>query len=70
MCVMNASALNDNDETLAFLRAVLHPADGRAGHGRPAADMRRTGSMTQSPRVRSASGIPLIVGVAVSITIA
>lgn len=67
MPVFDASALNDNAEALAFLRAVLTPPDGRATLQSQADGSPRIRPLTQPQRRRSASGIPLIVGVAVSI---
>jgi len=71
MPVFDASALNDNDRDLAFLRAVLlGSGDGaRPRHGLPTGNGRRNGSGDEDRHPRSASGLPLIVGVPVSIAL-
>lgn len=71
MPVFDADVLNDNDEAVAFLRSVLAPSDGR-----PAPLVRKNSGLRRIRRAgrhlsgRSTSGVPLIVGVAVSITTA
>lgn len=64
MPVLDASALNDNREELAFLRDIL--ASGtRCGHRSARKGATHAGSFRHSLRL----GVPLVVGIPVSITI-
>ena len=67
MPVFDASALNDNDEALAFLRAVLAPPEGNTRLQRQVGGSPLATSDAQHPDRPRSSGIPLILGVAVSI---
>ena len=69
MPAFEASALNDNDEEMAFLWAVLSGSGARPRA--PAARAMSRGSPGAPLSLRSSSsGVPLIVGVAVSIILA
>ena len=67
MPVFDASALNDNDEALAFLRAVLALPEGNTRLQRQVGGSPLATSDAQHPNRPQSSGIPLILGVAVSI---
>ena len=71
MPAFEASALNDNDEEMAFLWAVLSASGSGARPRAPAARAMSRGSPGAPLSLRSSSsGVPLIVGVAVSIILA
>jgi hypothetical protein len=67
MPAFDASALNDNDEDLADLPIALAPPQGSARAQRSRSGSLEIASLAQPQPRRSSSGIPLIVGVAVSI---
>ena len=69
MPVLDASALNDNDDALAFLRAVLVPREGARTESHAG---RRFFCLFRRPASQQPLmlGIPLIVGVVVSISMA
>jgi hypothetical protein len=69
MPIFCASALNDNDEALAFQRAVLAPPEGRERPQHHTSRLPCAAADARSPYTRSCSGVPLIIGVATSITI-
>ncbi|WP_262265751.1 hypothetical protein [Microvirga yunnanensis] len=70
MPTFDSSALNDNDEALAFLRAVLAPPEGHAKSHHHTGPSPFAAADARPPCTRSSSGVPLIVGVAVSIMMA
>ncbi len=71
MPVLDSSALNDNEESFAFLRAVLAQSEPRKTRRQHWDGSLRQAASDAEPLCRhSASGVPLIVGVPVSITIA
>ncbi|EIM28819.1 hypothetical protein MicloDRAFT_00024630 [Microvirga lotononidis] len=68
MPVFDASALNDNDETLINLRAILaRPRENTQAQPRPR--QRAEALPLAQSQSKHFAGIPLIVGVAVSITL-
>ncbi|WP_457092401.1 hypothetical protein [Microvirga sp. P5_D2] len=67
MPAFDASALNDNDEDLADLHIALAPPQGSARAQRIRSGSLEIASLAQPQPRRFSSGIPLIVGVAVSI---
>jgi hypothetical protein len=68
MSIFDASAPNDNDETLAYLRIILAGSKGSTRAQQSRRGPLEVTSLAQ-PQSRRFVGIPLIVGVAVSITI-
>ncbi len=68
MPVFDESALNDNDETLAYLGSILSESEGSTRAQRSRHGLVEVTSLVL-PRYRHVVCIPLIVGVAVSITI-
>ncbi len=68
MPVFDASALNDNDETLAYLRIILAGSRDTTGAQHSRRGLVEKASLPQ-PHSRRVVGLPLIVGIAVSITI-
>ena len=67
MPAFDASALNDNDEHLADLRIALAPPQSSTRAQRNRSGSLEIASLAQPQPRRFSSGIPLIVGVAVSI---
>jgi hypothetical protein len=78
MPVLEASALNDNDENLAFLRAILAPNGVSAGEARqPRVGLREGRGPTScgprrieiwTPDAQDRLHMPTIIGAVVSIT--
>lgn len=60
MPVLDATALDADDEASAFLRAILTPPESRTRPRCGIHDLARIASGAQPPSRRSASGVPLI----------
>ncbi|QFU16324.1 hypothetical protein [Microvirga thermotolerans] len=69
MPIFDSLAVNDNDEAQAFLRAVLAAPARRAAPRHPDEDARLFGVGIGAPPRHARPGVPLIVGVAVSIAV-